>query len=214
VAVDHLLACGLEPNNLHIVGDSAGANLILQFLSHLLHPLEVESEIGPALLPSINSSTPPDSSSLDRRLGSVYLMSPWVTFESSTESFTNPQSQDVFPIPNGLFWGRQYSFGVPLSQMPYIVPLAAAQSPSWFAGLSRVVKCVLISAGEEERFRDDVITFAERLKKHARDAELYLEVQEGGLHDDPYYDFLAGGNPSQVGTLTPVIIDWLRAKLE
>ena len=213
-AIDHVLASGVRPRDLHLVGDSAGANLILQLFSHILHPLHPVQRrtIGPVLLPPLRLNAP---LSYDHRLGSAYLMSPLVTMESSTESFTNPHTKDIFVGPNVLYWSRQYAFDVPLDQMPYITPLAAAQHPTWFAGLSRVVKGVLISAGEEERFKDDIVAFAEGLTQHTEKGpvEVRFELQEGGVHDDPFYDFMLGGDPKDVGSLTPLIVGWLKEKI-
>ena len=140
-------------------------------------------------------------------------MSPWVSFESSTKSFNNPRTKDLIVGPNTLTWGRQYALDVPSEQMPYIVPLTAVEIPTWFGSLSRVVNHVLISAGSEERFRDDIVAFAERLGNSAKEVNVQLEVQEGGVHDDPFLDFLISPYPRNVVSLTPLIIDWLKDKI-
>jgi len=38
-------------------------------------------------------------------------------------------------------------------------------------------------------------------------------LQEGGVHDDPFYDFMLGGDPKDVGSLTPLIVGWLKEKI-
>ncbi|KAG5650138.1 hypothetical protein H0H81_000553 [Sphagnurus paluster] len=61
LAVRHLISTGVQPQNIQVVGDSAGANLALALMSHLLHPVPE--------IPQLFLSSP---------LRGVYLMSPWV----------------------------------------------------------------------------------------------------------------------------------------
>ncbi len=60
LATEHILASGVDPSNLHLVGDSAGANLLTGLLSHILHPLDT---VRPIIAPKGS-------------IKSVYLMSP------------------------------------------------------------------------------------------------------------------------------------------
>ncbi|KAF6752359.1 alpha/beta hydrolase fold protein [Ephemerocybe angulata] len=194
VAFDHLMASGVEPSNIHLVGDSAGSNLILQFLSHLLHPID---GIGP--VQTINGP-----------LGGVYLMSPWLLFESQSKSFLDPTSKDVFDAAETLAWGKQYASQVPDSRKPYVE--AAAAGPNWFSGLGLIVKHVLISAGSEERFLDDAVSFGDTLRNNGG-ANVQLEIQEGAVHNEAFLSFITTDTPSDVGTLTPVIVQWVKEQL-
>ena len=54
---------GIKREDIQILGDSAGATLIHEILSHILHPVTVER------VPELSLSAP---------LGGVYMMSPWV----------------------------------------------------------------------------------------------------------------------------------------
>ncbi|EAU87381.2 alpha/beta hydrolase fold protein [Coprinopsis cinerea okayama7 len=195
VAIDHLVATGTHARNIFLVGDSAGGNLILQLLSQLLHPME---QIGPI-------------SKLSEPCGGVYLMSPWVTFESISSSYTQTRSDDFVNGKSLTEWSKLYTGAVADSQKAYIEFLKS--STSWFQGVSTFAGRFLVSVGGEERFRDDVVEFVEsRLAKVCPDVQ--LEIQEGGVHNDPYYDFMAWDRPTLVSSLSPVIISWLKDGLK
>lgn len=68
-AVDHVLASGVQPSNLHLL---AGANLILQPISHTLHPLV---------------SIPTSPLTGKGAIGSASLISPWTTLSGNTGSY-------------------------------------------------------------------------------------------------------------------------------
>ncbi|KAJ3529266.1 hypothetical protein NMY22_g9060 [Coprinellus aureogranulatus] len=192
VVYDHLLALGMKPSDIHLVGDSAGGNLILQFLSQLLHPLE---KIGPV-------------QSIKAPLGGVLLISPWAKFQSESLSFTS-NTEDVLTEPSMISWGRQYSEGVPESMRPYIEPGTAG--PAWFNGLNLIVGKMLVTVGGEERLRDDVVALAEVLEKKGVDVQ--MEVPAGGVHADAFLPFLTTDRPTQLDPLTPIIVHWLKAQL-
>jgi acetyl esterase/lipase len=65
-AIKHLFSRGIQPSNLILMGDSAGANLAIQVLLHIIHPL--------ADLPTLFESPMEDS-----KFAGAYLMSPWLT---------------------------------------------------------------------------------------------------------------------------------------
>lgn len=183
----------MKPSDIHLVGDSSGANLILQFLSQLLHPLE---KIGPV-------------QSIKAPIGGVYLMSPWVKFQSESVSFTS-NTEDIVNEVTVAAWGKQYAEGVPDSRRPYIEPATAG--PTWFNGLGFIVKHMLVSAGTDERFKDDIVAFAEFLKGKGG-VDVRLELQKGGVHNDAYFDYLTTDKPSQIGSLTPLVVQWMKEQL-
>jgi len=188
LAVQHLVASGVEPRNIQIVGDSAGANLALQLLSHMLHP-------EPSA-PRINLSTP---------LGGVYLMSPWVSLTSKAESMYTMASTDIISLDCITPWGRDVLDGVPESQIQFLEPAKAPEV--WFKGVDKVVDRVLITAGDAECLRDDIVVFAKQFCKYHEKAQFVL--QQHGIHNDPYFDFFT--KESKLGELTPLILAWAAA---
>ncbi|KDR71892.1 hypothetical protein GALMADRAFT_74610 [Galerina marginata CBS 339.88] len=194
VAVEHLVASGVHPSNLSVVGDSAGAQLILTLFSHILHPLEGIRRMIP----------------LEAPIRGAYLMSPWVRMKSETPSFRSSAQEDIFSTANVVHFGEIVLAHVPDSERFYVEPGTAPDS--WFQGLGSVVQRVLMTAGGSELFRDDIIQFSQVLRRIHSD--FTFVVQEGGIHDDPFLDFLVKLPHDQLGSLTPLIIQWLAAGIK
>ena len=76
---------GIKREDIQILEDSAGATLIHEILSHILHPVTVEG------VPELSLSAP---------LGGVYMMSPWVRLVDNERKFlyTNNYSNDDIKI--------------------------------------------------------------------------------------------------------------------
>lgn len=187
-AIHHVLESGCKPQNIQIVGDSAGANLALAFLSHTLHPVD-----GIPLV------------SLPSRIRGIYLMSPWVSLTGDTGSHAANDRTDIVGAEMFGYCGRNVFVGVPESLRVY---LEASKAPAaWFGGVDGVVERVLISAGGKECLRDDIVKVADRLAAHHGEG-VRLVVQEDGVHNDPFYDFLVG--EKALCDLTPEIVKWVR----
>ncbi|TFK64506.1 alpha/beta-hydrolase [Pluteus cervinus] len=187
-ALEHLLSSGVQPQNLQLAGDSAGANLIIQLLSHILHPLND--------VPPIKLSAP---------IRGAYLMSPFTRLSGLPQSQND--SLDVISAGVLMAWGQDVLHGVPDSQNVYLEPANASQT--WFAGVDKLVSRVLTTAGGSEALKDHIIEFNDLFAKHHNDTEFV--IQEGGVHDDPFNDFILGEDSPILGDLTPIIIDWLFA---
>ncbi|TFK69505.1 alpha/beta-hydrolase [Pluteus cervinus] len=186
--LEHLLSSGVQPQNLQITGDSAGGNLVIQLLSHILHPVND--------VPPVKLSAP---------IRGVYLMSPWTRLNGLNQS--QYDSIDIISGPVLMEWGKNVLHGVPDSQNIYLEPANASQT--WFAGVDKLVSRVLTTAGGSEVLQDHIIEFNDLVKKHHNDTEFV--IQEGGVHDDPFNDFVLGEDTSILGDLTPIIIDWFFA---
>ena len=185
VAIEHLLSTGVQPQNLYVTGDSAGANLAIQVISHVLHPLD---GVKPLRLPS--------------RIGGIYLMSPWVKLGGTDDSMTLNDDSDMLSSLCIDDWGRQVLHGIPDSQLPYI---EASRAPdSWFKSMDTVVDRVLITAGSAECLRDSIEVFANKICGHHSGAVFLM--QEHGVHDDPYLDFFT--KEAKKGELTTPILEW------
>ncbi|KIK04525.1 hypothetical protein K443DRAFT_4504 [Laccaria amethystina LaAM-08-1] len=182
-ALDHLISTGTHPNNIHIIGDYAGGNLK-------------------------RTSTTDHKRPLPAPLAGVYLMSPWVNFTNTSPSLAQNTPHDISDSPALQGLGeRVIGSRTPPSQRAYVEPLKAP--PGWFDGLDSVANRVLVSAGDKEVDRDDVVSFGKvHLEGKTRGYEFVL--QEGGIHDDPYFDFFLGSpGEGEVGGLTHKIVEWL-----
>ncbi|KAG6908728.1 hypothetical protein DXG01_003573 [Tephrocybe rancida] len=190
-ALQHVIASGCSPQNIHIVGDSAGGNLALALLSHMLHPV---------------SGVP--SLSLTSRIGGVFLMSPWVSLTGNTGSQAENDQWDVVGAKTFQYCGRKVLDSVPESLHVY---LEASKDPArWFQGVDRFVYRIFITAGEVECLRVDIIKIANTLSKNRR--RIKLNIQRNGVHNDPFFDFFAG-ETRILCDLTPQIFRWLQKGL-
>ena len=181
-----MIDAGYRPEDIHLVGDSAGAALILQVLSHMLHPIQGITEL-----------------TLSSKLGGAILISPWVTLDTSSPSFTSNSTTDIFP-PG--FYSHLASFikpSVPKSQKPYVEAVKAPKG--WFEGIDRVVSRVFITVGDAECLKDDIEKFANDFT--AVHKESVVVKIPGGTHNEPFGTVIAGD--SDIGEWPSRFADWL-----
>ncbi|KAF7297244.1 Abhydrolase-3 domain-containing protein [Mycena indigotica] len=188
LAVNFLLDAGVKPSNLQIAGDSAGGNLAIQLISHILHPLPS--------VPRISLSSP---------IRGVYLISPWTSLSASSPSHKFNDGLDFLTFPTLSSWGAQILEGFPTEHRVFAEAITAPAD--WFAGAEGVFQRVLVTAGGAELLKDDIVAFHEVFKKHHSQTELV--VQPNGLHEDMFLDFMLG--EEKVGSLTPLTVEWLAA---
>jgi acetyl esterase/lipase len=196
-AVEHLIAAGVSPRNMQVVGDSAGGNLILQLMSHILHPVP---DVPLLQLPV--------------RFQGVYLMSPWISFSSKYGSMATNNDSDCISQSALLYWGATVLNGVPESMRHYLEPVEGPDD--WFKGISTLTDRLLISAGDAECLRDDIVIMAKRLEvawmesngdSPVRRENFQFILQEHGVHDDPHLDFLLGSKSTS--SISGTIVDWV-----
>lgn len=186
LALEHLISTGVSPENIQITGDSAGANLALQLISHILHPLNG--------VPRVELSAP---------LRGAYLMSPWISLSGQGGSLVSEDDNDIIGTKCIAEWSELVLDGIPDSQRPYIEAIKAPEA--WFKNAKTVVDRVLITAGDAECLKDEIIVFADHFCRDHDGARFVM--QKHGVHNDPYLDFLT--MEAKVGELTPIIWDWL-----
>lgn len=186
-AVQHLIDSGVKPENLQLVGDSAGGALIHGILSHMLHPLEKT--------PKLELSGP---------LGGALMISPWTrAVNEENVLFANDGYGDFLNARTIIRWGALVVHGVPESIIPY---LEGNNTPErWLDGVDRLVKRIMITGGAAETLRFEIEKYAGIVEKHHKDVTLV--VQANGIHNDPYLDQFAG--IKNLGNLTPLILDWM-----
>lgn len=169
--LSHLLSLGIKPEDIHLVGESAGGGLVTQVLSHFLHPYQN--------IPPISLSGP---------LGGAFLMSPWVSLTTEAPSYVSNSDSDVLPGYSWAYFGSNILANLPEAGKPYVEAIKAPTG--WWTGLDKLVKKITIYTGEAECLRDDDISLGTTLKGYHRDVTLF--VHQGGTHADPYLTRLAG----------------------
>lgn len=158
----------------------------MQVLSHILHPLK---GVKPLSLPA--------------PIRGIYLVSPWVSL--TTKEGHPADATDIITSYNLAEWGKEVLRDVPSSQNVYAEAVNAPES--WFKGVDKVVERVLITAGGAECLKDDIVRFDNLLRKHHQKVDLV--IQKGGVHDDPFIDFMLGNGNTKLVDVTAVIIEWM-----
>jgi len=188
LAVQHLLSTGLAPHNIQLLGDSAGGNLIVQLISHILHPV--------AGVPILSVASP---------LGGVLLLSPWVyLFPKAEGSIVTNSKKDLLSTQAVLYLASIVIENTPESGHIFLDHVNAPEG--WFDDIAKVASKVLITTGDNESLRDSITVFAKRICQVHSDVTFL--VQENGIHDDPVFDFVVPV-PKTIGSLTPEIVNWL-----
>lgn len=126
-----------------LCGDSAGGNLVLGLLSHLLHP---NSSVTPVKLPG-------------PFLGAA-LVAPWGDFRTIAPSYTRnafKDSEDAIVLSK---WAACYMGSACVD--PYNQPFRA--SAAGWENTDSVVQHILVTAGMDEVFVDDIEAFASEMK--------------------------------------------------
>jgi acetyl esterase/lipase len=207
-ALAHLLASGRPSSSIVLAGDSAGGNLVLGLLSHILHAHPSGDVAG---------------IELQGALGGVLLISPWVTFGQEHESFSKNHEKDMI-APRQL---RKYAsmFIAPASGPEsdpslvhgdaYTEPLT--NDPSWWKGIHKVVDAALVWNGANEAFADAIADFERIFRKgwcqgDVKDDQVVFVQSPGRAHIEPMMSVML--EPGVKGKHQVVIEEWIKARLE
>lgn len=119
---------------------------------------------------------------LQGKLNGVALLSPWVTFDTSSESMRTNRYRDVLAVPALERWAAIFQGSAPSD--PYLEPLTAPKD--WWQDLP--AKNVLVLAGDDEVFVDDIQKFAAQLSSAHKD--VVVHAVPGEAHDHLVMEFL------------------------
>lgn len=198
-----------SPENIFISGDSAGGNLALGLLSHLLHP---HPQVQP--IP------------LQQPLGGALLYSPMVSFRIDYPSFERNQSVDMLPASKMRSWAAMFLGKAkpenretdpgPITGDPYSEPCFNSQS--WWQGMHCVVSNVLVMSGGDEIFADPIHQLGHDMKLGWSEAGgsledvVFIETPREA-HIGPIVDFMITKGDSSRRTSQSVIEEWYKARL-
>ncbi|KAJ7631227.1 alpha beta-hydrolase [Roridomyces roridus] len=172
-AIQHVSSMGVPMSKISLAGDSAGANMLIQLISHILHP---SSLVSPS----------PAASTLTGFAG-ICLISPWTLPSTDTAQQYN-DSFDLLPFKCLKEWTDAYLSSIPDSHIPYVQPDTAPAG--WFSGIDKITNRILITAGEKELMYPAIMRFSEMLDK-SHHSDVQLNVQDNGAHCDPMFDIAA-----------------------
>ncbi|KAJ3578594.1 hypothetical protein NPX13_g1970 [Xylaria arbuscula] len=156
---------GKNPEKIVIAGDSAGGQLGLAVVSHLLHPH-----------PSIERLTLPSP------LAGLGLVSPWTGPTVTAESAKHNACRDVVNKAVLEKWGT-YAVGS-AAQDEYNSPLTA--NSDWWSGISTLVKTTIVIGGKDEVLFNDIEALVNKLKPSVPNLEvIYFDETHDPLMLDP-----------------------------
>lgn len=170
-------------HNILVGGDSAGANMALGLLSHILHPHPNES------VPRVNFQD-------GEHLRGALLVSPWTDpFGTDYNSLKRNENKDVLSTTFLQRWSQLWVNGQPYDA--YNRPIAAPAG--WWDGVSNISEKALITAGADEALLDGVLGFVEQFRKEWKDEKnAVLTVAEDEGHISCIMDPGLGFKPQDV----------------
>lgn len=155
--LDHLITKeGRKPGDIIIAGDSAGGNLALGLLSHILHP---HPEV-------------PIKIKLKEPLRAAVLISPWVNFDVNQPSFDRNVQSDILCKAVGQRWADAFRGNAELDN--YNQPILA--DSGWFSELGAIVSDILVWGGGGEVLIDSIDQIANQLKGVYPKTEYIVQV--------------------------------------
>jgi len=170
-SLQHLLAAkNLAPENTILYGESAGGNLVLSLLANLKSPHPNA--------PVINLH--------DGRFKAALLSSPWVSLDTTTRSFAENASWDVFDadeVTNFIAnWQPKHEVWADMLE---------AEAGFW-RDVPVETMCVVV--GDKEVFRDGIVEFAK-----SAGATEYPKVSATTLYVGPHETHCQGGADAALG---------------
>jgi acetyl esterase/lipase len=182
----YALSTGRKPSDIMIGGDSAGGNLTVAVLSHLMHPH-------------------PDSSverlELEGPLRGAVLISPWVSFDTSFPSCTTNLQKDYCPPGAVKRFGATWRGDAP--QDNYNEPFVAPKE--WWTDLPAKVQDILITIGGLELAADSITGFAGKVEENHKGTTTVVLRNE--YHVAPAIDTFIGIR--RESETSKAIVSWL-----
>ncbi|KAE9578307.1 hypothetical protein CGMCC3_g5598 [Colletotrichum fructicola] len=194
-ALSHLIKSGFQPGDIAIAGDSAGGNLVAQVLGHLVQPHPMVAQVQ-----------------LAEPLGGACLVSPWLSDRTKDRSFAENSNVDLLSS-----WPIQKAAGDILEETgpsenptnPRSRVFSLHKHDIWDGGLSKVVKSLYVTAGEQEVFLDQDVEFVDKVRRGNPGLPVQLDLQPKYAHD-----FLVmEGNFKDGGECTEAMKTWWRSVL-
>ncbi|KAJ3763685.1 Alpha/Beta hydrolase protein [Lentinula raphanica] len=206
LALTQMISSGVSPENIILIGDSAGANLIIQLILHTLRPVP---DVPLSPLGAIEGIDVPR-----RRLRGIALISPWISLGSPVPSYARNTKYDFLTAEPLTRWGSYYMEEVKASHIPWVKP----SSSTLFKGIGMMVQRLLITAGGRECLLDDATTLyamIEELQIPEEELVVTLDVDEKGLHEDAILDIESPQKPKGgLGDATLRQVSWIREAFE
>ncbi|EGR49836.1 uncharacterized protein TRIREDRAFT_106120 [Trichoderma reesei QM6a] len=193
-ALSELLKAGFEPRDIAVGGDSAGGNVAMQLLHHIIEPHPEASRI-----------------SLTEPLSAAFLVSPWLSREISSISFRKHDRNDMLSIAimrSLAADARTHRYEIDsYRDDSWAEPLECLGT--WLYGLNGAVKRLHIVVGEREVLADQIKALAKMLEVLKTEVQVTLQSYPNAGHDL----FVAEGILGQIGEATIGMKQWFKGLL-
>lgn len=197
-ALGALLDAGARPSDVVVGGDSAGGNLTMQLLGHLVHPHDGARRIE-----------------LAEPLAGAFLVSPWLACTTSTRAFRDNAHSDMLSTAGIQSLNRAYFGGAAgiaaavAGGNRWAAPLDGpeAETDAWLRGVDGVVVRLYVTVGGREILADQGIGLVAALKRVDATCEVRLDETADEAHDFILFE----GREGVVGDATRRMQDWFQA---
>ncbi|PNP49487.1 hypothetical protein THARTR1_09809 [Trichoderma harzianum] len=193
-ALSEILRAGFSAKDVVLVGDSAGGNLAMQTLKHLVEPHPKACHIA-----------------LDEPLSAAVLVSPWLSSEYSSSSCLEYESSDMLSrsVMRSLTayasgYGEQSDSDDTDS---WAKPLECRGA--WIGKLSSAVRKIHMTVGGKEILADQAKSMEKAIEATKTDVQVTLESDPNAAHDF----LIAEGMLEQVGGATIRMKQWFKGLL-
>lgn len=144
-AVRYVLeTCDFEPSQIIIGGDSAGGNLAAAVVLHCIQPSDHVAPLAPV--------------SPVRRFRGLILLSPWVSFDVTLQSFTKAPGKDYIQAESEKTWSDSYLN----KSEPCIYSEPGLASANQWKDIP--VQDILVTTGADEVLLDGITTWVDHIK--------------------------------------------------
>ena len=162
--------------------------MTLGLLSHILHPHPDVTKVE-----------------LSAPLSSAVLISPWVSFSTTDDSWNRNAKTDMLPKEAAYRWSSLFVGKKPADE--YNEPIRA--DVNWWKGLDRIVSEILVWGGGGEVLIDSIEATAKILRTAHPRTELVVE--SGAAHEDFIVSTLLGYTQKAEGT--KLVESWIAQRL-
>lgn len=167
-----ILSAGVLPRNIIFGGDSAGGNLTMQLLHHLINPHP--------LVPAVVLKEP---------LQGAFMVSPWLSMKTDDASFRQNHGIDMLSASIVQVSIQAILGGTADSPNRATVEERRGAFPfdevdvSFLSHLPRIIGRLYVSAGQYEVLRDHIVAFAREVQRLAPQLDVQFDVFDKQAHN-------------------------------
>lgn len=187
----------ISPSDVVFGGDSCGGHMAAGLLAHLIHPLHGAPKI------EIREG---------QRFAGAFFVSPWLSSVEHGPAFRENAYLDMVSskvvrqstaLTNSGLGGVHSEEAV--EALGWAMP-GDVEDSTWWDGVDEVVSDVLVTAGRREVLREEIVSFAKRIRARNPGTNVVIDVRPQAAHDF----ILLEGQLNRVGGATRQMKSWYK----